>query len=93
MSEQLEQISVTSCPHCRGNIQLVKDGDGVILRPLLLNPKYNLGERVKWMGQEGECSGPIVNITHPENSGFVLWIDIHTGEPFPILEDEVERAS
>lgn len=49
-----------------------------------------VGRTVKWGGQEGECRGNVVMITHPENSAYpVLWVDIGVGEPFPIGQQNV----
>jgi len=53
--------------------------------------KFQIGQMVKWTGQQGECRGTIANITHPENSGYVLHVDVGEGvEDFPIGENEVE---
>jgi len=41
--------------------------------------KFAIGQRVFWRGQIGECSGVIMEITHPENSGYVLKLDIGDG--------------
>lgn len=39
-------------------------------------PIHSIGQRVYWQGQEGQCSGVVQRITHPENSGFVLYVKI-----------------
>lgn len=52
--------------------------------------KFNVGQRVHWQGQEGDCQGIILEITHPENSGYVLKLDIGDGAEMYHLESDVE---
>jgi len=54
---------------------------------------FNIGQRVYWQGQIGECSGVIIEITRPENSGYVLKVDIGDGAEMYQLESEVSPSA
>ena len=53
-------------------------------------PKFQVGQRVHWQGQIGDCEGTILEITHPENSGYVLKLDIGDGAEMYHSESGVE---
>lgn len=50
---------------------------------------FSIGDTVRWMGQDGPKVGTVRKITHPENSGFVLWIGDGEMEDFPLVESQV----
>jgi len=54
--------------------------------------KFDIGQRVYWQGQFGECSGVIIEITRPENSGYVLKLDIGDGAETYSSESEVSPS-
>lgn len=56
--------------------------------------KYKSGDRVTWRGQNGMHLGTVRRITRPENSGYVLHLDIGDGiDDFPLLEQEAIPAA
>jgi hypothetical protein len=65
---------------------------GLLHRTEESKPRFHLGQIVHWQGQVGDCEGIIIEITHPENSDYVLKLDIGDGVQMFQLESGVEEV-